>query len=112
MSVTIIPKNEAAQFLPNSAGWSLYGYVNALSGSLVYFEVDMEYPRPPDTLNKTQALQTAQRIELKFFKSDFAKHRLGLLEAKVHGLYAGELTELIREYVDWLRACGGYSLAR
>jgi hypothetical protein len=111
MSVTIKSRNKDVKFYPNTAGWQLYGFVNAVCNVLIYFEdFEMGCPRPPDSMTVTQAKSAGKQIAFKLLESDMAVYRLQLLESKAKGLYSGDLKEIIKSYSDWLIACGGYRL--
>ena len=112
MSVTIITRNRKVKpLLPNMAGWRLYGHINAISQGLIYLENgDVDFPRPPDHLTKSQAIFTAKLIEMRLFKSKHAADRMKELDKRSEGLYSGSLEKLVKGYMNWLKKCDGYRL--
>jgi len=111
MSVTIVSKNKSAKWMPNSAGWDLCGFINSISGAVIYLSNgETDYPRPPDNLTAKQAESTANIIEFMLFKNNTAVGRMAELKKRTKGLFDGDLEAIVKDYVKWLRTCRGYRL--
>jgi len=108
-------RNKRVKWMPNDAGWRLYGHINLLCGCPVYFifgePTDM--PNPPDDATAAQARNMAKTIRLRLLESDGRAERMKLLIQRTKGLFAGgpeDMRQYVASYASFLDNCQGYRL--